>query len=95
MAHRYKHRNPQSLWQVQEAKARFSELFRKARTEGTQRVSHRGKEVIVVMAEEAYLSLHNRKSRRGTLVDFFAHSPMAKTAIDLSRNTDDHRLVDL
>ena len=82
-------------WQVQEAKARFSELFRTARTEGPQRVSHHGKETVVLMAEEDYLSLHHRQGRRGSLVDFFAYSPLAKTKIELGRNKDQDRPIHL
>ena len=61
---------------------------RQARTEGPQRVSHHGKETVVLMAEEDYLSLHHRQGRRGSLVDFFAHSPLAKTKIELGRSKD-------
>ena len=82
-------------WQVQEAKARFSELFRTVRAEGPQRVSHHGKETVVLLAEEDFLALQRRKARRGSLVDFFAHSPLAKTKVDLTRVPAPDRLVDL
>lgn len=39
-------------WKVEDAKARFSEVVRKARTEGPQRVTHRGKDAVVVIAIE-------------------------------------------
>ena len=47
-------RNPKSgRWQLQDAKARFSELVRRVRSEGPQRVTVHGRdEVVVISAEE-------------------------------------------
>lgn len=95
MSLKYKRPEGRGHWQVQEAKARFSELFRKARTEGTQRVSHHGKETVIVMAEEDFLALQRCQARRGSLVDFFAHSPLANTPLDLRRRPDHDRPLDI
>jgi prevent-host-death family protein len=43
-----------SVWQVQVAKAKFSELLRAAREQGPQTISVRGKEEFVVLTREAY-----------------------------------------
>lgn len=44
---------PQGSWLLQDAKARFSELVRRVRSEGPQRVTVHGRdEVVVVSAEE-------------------------------------------
>jgi len=44
---------PPGRWPLQDAKARFSELVRRARSEGTQNVTVHGRdEVVVVAAEE-------------------------------------------
>jgi prevent-host-death family protein len=47
-------RNPKSgHWPLQDAKARFSELVRRVRSEGPQRVTVHGRdEVVVISAEE-------------------------------------------
>jgi antitoxin Phd len=37
-------------WQIQSAKARFSEVFRRARSEGPQRIMRQGKEAVVMLA---------------------------------------------
>ena len=95
MTLKYKKSSGRDYWQVQEAKARFSELFRTARAEGPQRVAHHGKEVVVVLAEEEYLGLQRKKARRESLVNFFAHSPLAKTKIELGRSKDQDRPVHL
>jgi antitoxin Phd len=39
-------------WKLEDAKARFSELVRRARSEGPQRVSVRGKDAVIVIATE-------------------------------------------
>jgi len=44
-------------WQVQEAKARFSELLEKALAEGPQTITRHGKEVAVVLPIESYRAL--------------------------------------
>lgn len=41
-------------WQLQEAKARFSELVQKAIEEGPQTVTRRGKPCVVVLSTEQY-----------------------------------------
>lgn len=41
-----------SAWRLEEAKARFSEVVRRARTEGPQRVTVRGRDAVVVIAAE-------------------------------------------
>jgi prevent-host-death family protein len=44
-------------WQLQEAKQRFSELVRHARTDGPQVVTKHGEEVAVVVSIEEYRRL--------------------------------------
>ena len=48
-------------WQVQEAKARFSELVQKAIDEGPQTVSRHGKDVVVVMSAEQFELMKKRQ----------------------------------
>ena len=44
-------------WPLQDAKARFSELVRKARIEGPQHVTIHGRDEVVVIAAEAFRRL--------------------------------------
>jgi len=44
-------------WPLQEAKARFSELVRRVRSEGPQRVTVRGRDEVVIVAAEEYSRL--------------------------------------
>jgi antitoxin Phd len=82
-------------WQVQSAKARFSEVFRKARTEGPQRITRQGKESVVMVAEEQYDRLVGKSHQPKNLVQFFRQSPLAGVDLDLERDRDPGRNTDL
>jgi prevent-host-death family protein len=63
-----------SIWKLEDAKNKFSEVVRKARTQGPQLVTKHGREAVVVIAAEEYREL----SAPGTLVDFLLGSPFAE-----------------
>jgi antitoxin Phd len=50
-----------SKWQMQEAKARFGELVRKAGTEGPQVVTYRGVDTAVVVSMKDYAQMQPSK----------------------------------
>ena len=82
-------------WQLQTAKAQFSELFRRARTEGPQVVTRQGKEQVVVLPAEQFAQLTKRERQPKSLVRFFAQSPLARVMLDLSRDADSGREIKL
>jgi antitoxin Phd len=82
-------------WQLQTAKARFSELFRAARLEGPQLVTRQGKEAVVVLPAEEYERMLQRSTQPKRLTEFFARSPLAKVELDLERVPDFGREVEL
>jgi antitoxin Phd len=82
-------------WQLQTAKARFSELFRRARTEGPQVVTRQGKEQVVILPAEQFAQLIKRVRQPKSLVRFFAESPLARVSLDLSRDVDPGRDIEL
>ena len=55
-----------SNWQLQDAKARFSELVKRAREQGPQHVSVRGEPAVVVVSAEDFARL---TSSRPSIVD--------------------------
>jgi prevent-host-death family protein len=81
-------------WALQDAKARFSELARKAERDGPQRVTVRGKPALVVMSAADYDALTQRK-RRKPLAELLKKSPVAGLELDLTRARDTGRIVDL
>lgn len=82
-------------WQVQTAKARFSEVFRLARTKGPQRITRQGREGVVMLAEEAYEQLAARSRQPKSLVRFFRESPLMGADLDLERSRDTGREIEL
>ena len=92
-----KKKTPQKhgTWQVQTAKARFSELLRRARAEGPQIVTKQGKDDVVVLPVEQYRKLTKRSQQPASLVQFFARSPLAGVDLDLERDRDYGRDIEL
>lgn len=82
-------------WQLQTAKAQFSEVFRRARTEGPQWVTRRGEETVVILPAEDFEQLARRARQPASLVKFFAESPLARVGLDLTRKPDYGRDLDL
>ena len=84
-----------TVWQLQEAKARFSEVFRLARESGPQRVTKHGRTAVVVLPAEEYERLSRSQARQGSLVQFFAVSPLAGSGIQMDRPRDFGRTIKL
>jgi antitoxin Phd len=82
-------------WQIQTAKARFSEVFRLARTEGPQRITRQGKEGVVMISDEQYSRLMLKSRQPKSIVQFFRKSPLVGIDVDLERDKDKGRDIDL
>jgi prevent-host-death family protein len=61
-------------WQLQEAKARLSELVKSAEREGLQEITVHGRAAAVVLSAREYACLTG--SARGSLVEFMRKSPL-------------------
>jgi hypothetical protein len=59
-------------WQMQEAKARLSELVKTAQSEGPQKITMHGQSVAVVISQSMYQRLTNNQL---TLTEFLKNSP--------------------
>jgi prevent-host-death family protein len=83
---------PTVKWQLQEAKNQLSEVVRKAQSEGPQVITLHGNDAAVVVSAKDY----GRLSRpRGRLLDFFRKSPLVGVELNLERDKDTGRRVDL
>ena len=82
-------------WQVQTAKARFSEVFRRARTEGPQLITRQGQEGVVMISDVQYDQLVGRSHQPKNLVQFFRESPLVGVELDLARQKDEGREIEL
>jgi prevent-host-death family protein len=77
-------------WTVAEAKAKFSEVIDRARSDGPQTVTRHGRNAVVIVDAEEW----QRKTRRvGTLADFFANSPLREGGLKLPRRTRPRRVT--
>ena len=79
-------------WQLQEAKAKFSNLVDKAKNSGPQIVTKHGEEAVVVLSAAEYRKLLKPKL---SLFEFLQGSPLAKVELDLERNKDYPREIAL
>ena len=69
-----------SNWQLQDAKARFSELVKRAREQGPQHVSVRGEPAVVVVSVEEFARL---STPRPSIVDhILAGAPWPDDVVD-------------
>jgi antitoxin Phd len=79
-------------WKLEDAKARFSELVRRAESDGPQTVTVRGREAVVVLSAEQFGRLSPAEPRI-PLVEFLAGLDL--TGLDLERPRDLGRDVEL
>ena len=82
-------------WQLQVAKARFSELFRRALSEGPQLITRQGKEAVVMISDEQYERLVGKAHQPKNLLQFFRESPLVGVDLDLERDKDEGRDIEL
>ena len=80
-------------WRLEEAKARFSEVVRRARTEGPQHVTVRGEPAVVVISAEELKRLLPPAQPIPSLVEFLQGLDLG--GVDLNREPDLGRDVDL
>lgn len=80
-------------WKLEDAKARFSEVVRRARSEGPQRVSVRGKDAVVVISVEELARLAPDDAARAPLVTFL--EGLHLDGLEITREPDFGRDIDL
>jgi prevent-host-death family protein len=68
-------------WRLQDAKAQFSELVRRAREKGPQRVTVHGKDAVVVVDADEWDRLKKPVSGQD-LVEALSNSPLREVSIE-------------
>jgi prevent-host-death family protein len=69
-------------WTVAEAKARFSEVIEKAKSDGPQAITRNGRKAVVVVSSEEW---ERKTKRKGNLAEFFASSPLRNWGVKIAR----------
>jgi prevent-host-death family protein len=71
------------VWQIQEAKNKFSAVVDEAIKHGPQIITKRGVETVIVLSYAEYRKVMLNQKK---LSDFFRESPLAKVDLDLRRD---------
>ncbi len=83
---------PTASWKLEDAKARFSEVVRRAHDEGPQAVTVRGRHAVVILDADDYERLSAAEPAE-TLVQFLERIHVA--GLDLTREPDTGRETEL
>ena len=81
-----------TTWQLQDAKSKFSQLVESAMADEPQIVTKHGHNAVVVLSYKEYEAMTKPKN---SLVNFFKDSPLADAEIDIPRNNDYPREIEL
>ena len=73
------------VWQLQEAKARFSEVVDTALKAGPQTITRHGRDAVVVVSAETWRREHEGGQ---SLVEFFRSAPRVELTIERSMDGD-------
>lgn len=79
-------------WQLQDAKARLSEVVKQALAKGPQTITLHGHPAVVVISNDEFIQLTKPKF---SLVDFFQKSPLRGVNLELDRDQSPEREIDL
>jgi prevent-host-death family protein len=79
-------------WQLQDAKAKLSQLVKIAESDGPQYITVHGERAVVVLSATEYKKLTTKNE---SLVTFLKKSPLANTELNLKRDKSRDRDVEL
>jgi antitoxin Phd len=79
-------------WQLQEAKAKLSEVVQLALNDGPQEITLRGASAVIVISAVQFAKL---KKPQSTFVQFLRHSPLIGLDLNLKRDSSLTRDVEL
>lgn len=81
-----------NTWTVAKAKAKLSEVIERAQSDGPQTITKNGRTAVVVVDAQEW---ECKTRRTGNLAEFFAASPLCKSALKIRRIKDRPRKVAL
>lgn len=74
------------VWQLQEAKSKFSQIVNLALAEGPQFVTRHGEEVVVILSVDEYRAIQQPKP---SLLQILLDSPLADSGLVIERDKAD------
>ena len=81
-----------NIWQLQDAKSKFSEVVERALAQGVQIVTRRGKKTVVVMPFEEYEKLTHQDE---SMARFLLNSPLAGSELPIDRDQSLPRSIEI
>lgn len=88
----FKEKKDNNVWQIQEAKAKFSQLVADASIKGHQTITKQGKPVAVILSKKEFDKMTHSKT---SFLDFFKAAPCQEIELDIRRSKDLPRELDL
>ena len=85
-------RKAHKVWQLQEAKARFSELVTEVEHDGYHTITKNGRPIAILLSKSEF---EKTRMLKNSLLDFFRESPLSEIDLDIERSKDLGRNVDL
>jgi prevent-host-death family protein len=81
-----------NIWQLQDAKSKFSQLVDRTLTQGVQIVTRRGKKAVVLIPFEEYERLTRQA---GSLAQFLLASPLSGSELTIERDRSLPRKIEI
>jgi antitoxin Phd len=81
-----------NIWQLQEAKSKFSELVERARNQGVQIITRRGKNAVAVLPYEEYEKITRHEE---SFSHFLLTSPLAGSNLVIERDKSMPRRIEI
>lgn len=81
-----------NIWQLQEAKSKFSQLVEQVLASGAQIITRHGKKTVVILP---YTEFEALTKRAGSLSSFLRRSPLAGANLVITRDTDLPREIEV
>lgn len=89
---RESHGHSKNIWQIQEAKAKFSQLVEDANLKGYQIITKQGEPVAIMLSIKEFDKITQPKT---SFLNFFKKAPCQEIELDIKRLKDLPREVDL
>jgi antitoxin Phd len=81
-----------NIWQLQEAKSKFSEMVDRTLENGAQIITRRGRNTVVLIPFDEYIRLTKRTE---SLAQFFLTSPLAGSELIIERDKSTPRNLEI
>ena len=81
-----------NIWQLQDAKSKFSEMVERALMNGAQIVTRRGRKTVVILPYEEYERL---TKHTGSLAQFLLASPLPGSDLAIERDKGAPRSIEI